>query len=154
MARTWLPQGVNLRQRNPDDEESARLQLPGRRLNPAVQIGIRVLIAVSALLVTAVIVYAERDCYADRGELGTLTFIDALYYATVSLSTTGYGDIAPVCESARLVNVLVITPLRFIFLILPAIVITRTVTGKGQYAHDDAADFFSDSQPRPAGIKG
>ncbi len=86
--------------------------------HPAWQIGFRVLIAVGALLVTAIIVYLERDCYDDNGVLGDITFIDALYYATVSLSTTGYGDIAPVCESARLVNVLVITPLRFIFLIV------------------------------------
>ena len=92
--------------------------LPSRDLNPAWQIGFRVLIAVGALLATAIIVYLERDCYDDNGVLGDITFIDALYYATVSLSTTGYGDIAPVCESARLVNVLVITPLRFVFLIV------------------------------------
>ncbi len=63
-------------------------------------------------------VYAERDCYRDLDEMGALTWIDALYYATVTLSTTGYGDITPVCESARLANVLIITPLRFLFLIV------------------------------------
>lgn len=47
-----------------------------------------------------------------------MTFIDSLYYAAVTLSTTGYGDITPVCQSARLANVLVITPLRFVFLIV------------------------------------
>ena len=47
-----------------------------------------------------------------------VSMLDALYYATVSLSTTGYGDIAPVTPSARLVNILVITPLRIFFLIL------------------------------------
>jgi voltage-gated potassium channel len=44
--------------------------------------------------------------------------LDAFYYATVSLSTTGYGDITPVSDEARLTNILVITPLRFIFLIV------------------------------------
>ena len=33
------------------------------------------------------------------------TWLDALYYATVTLSTTGYGDITPVTESARLTNI-------------------------------------------------
>ena len=118
MARRWLREGVTFRQNEDDEEESSRIVLPSRGLNPAWQIVFRVLIAVGALLVTAIIVYLERDCYEDNGVLGDITFIDALYYATVSLSTTGYGDIAPVCESARLVNVLVITPLRFIFLIV------------------------------------
>jgi voltage-gated potassium channel len=36
----------------------------------------------------------------------------------VSLSTTGYGDITPVSQSARLLNVLVITPLPVLFLIV------------------------------------
>ena len=41
------------------------------------------------------IVYLDRNGYRDvRGD--PLTFLDCLYYATVSLSTTGYGDITPV----------------------------------------------------------
>jgi voltage-gated potassium channel len=36
----------------------------------------------------------------------------------VSLSTTGYGDITPVTQEARLINILVITPLRVMFLIV------------------------------------
>jgi voltage-gated potassium channel len=76
----------------------------------------RVGIALACLLITAVLVYAERDGYHDAN--GTpITMLDAIYYASVSLSTTGYGDIAPFSESARLVNILFITPLRFIFLI-------------------------------------
>jgi voltage-gated potassium channel len=47
-----------------------------------------------------------------------VSFLDSVYYATVSLSTTGYGDITPVSDSARLINILVITPLRVLFLIL------------------------------------
>jgi voltage-gated potassium channel len=81
-------------------------------------IGARVGVALLALAITTVIVYSEQGCYQDRGELTGLTWIDAFYYATVTLSTTGYGDITPVCESSRLVNALVITPLRFLFLIV------------------------------------
>ena len=36
----------------------------------------------------------------------------------MSLSTTGYGDITPVAQSARLVNILFITPARVLFLII------------------------------------
>jgi voltage-gated potassium channel len=44
--------------------------------------------------------------------------VDALYYTTVTLTTTGYGDITPVTTGARLVNALVVTPMRLLFVIL------------------------------------
>ena len=94
------------------------LMFSGRRMSPFTNMSVRILIALLALFITASIVYFEQDCYADNGMDGPLSWIDAFYYATVSLSTTGYGDIVPVCESSRLVNTLVITPLRFLFLIV------------------------------------
>ena len=100
------------------DAPVARIKLPSRAWSPIRNITARLFVALGALVFTAVIVYAEGDCYADRGDLGGITWVDAFYYSTVSLSTTGYGDIVPVCESARLVNVFVITPMRFIFLIV------------------------------------
>ena len=65
------------------------------------------------MVVVSVIVYVDRDGYSEP-----LTFIDALYYSAVSLSTTGYGDITPVTQGARLMNIFVITPLRIAFLLL------------------------------------
>lgn len=94
------------------------LRFPERRFSPVRNISVRIAIAVLALLITTTLVWAEGDCYQDRGNEGGLSWIDSLYYAAVTLSTTGYGDITPVCESARLVNVIIITPLRFLFLIV------------------------------------
>lgn len=94
------------------------LRFPERRFSPVRNISVRIAIAVMALLITTTLVWAEGDCYQDRGNVGGLSWIDSLYYAAVTLSTTGYGDITPVCESARLVNVIIITPLRFLFLIV------------------------------------
>ena len=94
------------------------IKFPVRRWSPMRNIGVRVGIALLALLITTIIVYTEQSCYQDRGQVGDLSWIDAFYYSTVSLSTTGYGDITPTCESSRLVNSLVITPLRFLFLIV------------------------------------
>ncbi len=92
------------------------LQMPATRRGPLGSFAFRVAIAVGCLVATTVLVYLERDGYKDSNGTG-ISWLDALYYATVTLSTTGYGDIVPVTEGARLANVLIITPLRFVFLI-------------------------------------
>jgi voltage-gated potassium channel len=71
------------------------------------------LVVVAAVAVTMLV----RDGYVDGSDAtGEVSLADAIYYATVSLSTTGYGDITPVTTQARLVNAIVITPLRVVFL--------------------------------------
>ena len=79
----------------------------------------RVLLAIALLGVTVAIVYLDRDGYRDAADsTGQVDLSDAFYYATVTLSTTGYGDITPVSQTARLVNAFMITPLRIAFLVL------------------------------------
>jgi voltage-gated potassium channel len=73
--------------------------------------------AVGLVLVTVAIIYVGRDGYRDLNNDG-LTLLDCFYYAVVSLSTTGYGDITPMTPDARLVNILLITPARVLFLII------------------------------------
>jgi voltage-gated potassium channel len=100
------------------DLNPASVALPGRRLGPLASILSRVLLAVACVVVTTVLVWLERADYHDgNAGAGPLGWVEALYYSTVTLSTTGYGDITPATENARLVNALVITPLRFLFLI-------------------------------------
>ncbi|KAA0024039.1 potassium channel family protein [Antrihabitans cavernicola] len=93
------------------------LRIPELQTSPWIAISKRMALAFGLLLLAAIIVYIDRAGYRDAQE-NELSFLDSLYYATVSLSTTGYGDITPVAPSARLVNILVITPLRIFFLIL------------------------------------
>ena len=65
------------------------------------------------------LVYFDREHYRDSADpKGGVDLVDAIYYTTVTLSTTGYGDIAPVSPHARLINAFVITPLRIAFLVL------------------------------------
>ncbi|MVU81143.1 potassium transporter Kef [Nocardia sp. ET3-3] len=93
------------------------LQVPTQRSSPWYSLARRLGLAVLLLVAATVIVYVGRDGYHDnaRDRMGVL---DAAYYATVSLSTTGYGDITPVTPTARLINILVVTPLRILFLIV------------------------------------
>ncbi|MGW0823886.1 potassium channel family protein [Streptomyces sp. NPDC002845] len=95
-----------------------QVKLPQRAIErPIRQVGRRLAMALFVLVVTALIAYADRDGYIDSSD-GTVDLLDAFYYATVSLSTTGYGDISPVSDAARLTNILVVTPLRVLFLII------------------------------------
>ena len=93
------------------------IHLPLVRQGPLRALAIRVVAALLLVLVTVAIIYADRDGYRDLNNDG-LTLLDCFYYAVVSLSTTGYGDITPSTPDARLVNVLLITPARVLFLII------------------------------------
>ncbi|MFT4126717.1 MAG: potassium channel family protein [Gordonia sp. (in: high G+C Gram-positive bacteria)] len=93
------------------------VRIPELQQSPGRAIGRRVIFAVVALFLTAVLVFVDRNGYRDVQE-NPLSFLDALYYSAVTLSTTGYGDITPLTPSARLINLLVITPLRVLFLIV------------------------------------
>jgi voltage-gated potassium channel len=93
------------------------IHLPLVRQGPLRALAVRLALAITLVLVTVLVIYADRDGYRDVNEDG-LTLLDCFYYAVVSLSTTGYGDITPVTPDARLVNVLVITPARVLFLII------------------------------------
>jgi voltage-gated potassium channel len=87
------------------------------RFNPLGQLSWRVFIGVLMLAITTMGTYAERGGYHDAAD-GTVSFLDALYYATVSVTTTGYGDVYPVSDTARLFTTLVVTPARIVFLVL------------------------------------
>jgi voltage-gated potassium channel len=80
-------------------------------------LGVRLAAALGLVLLIVAVVYAGRHGYRDINDDG-LSLLDCFYYAVVSLSTTGYGDITPVSAEARLVNVVVVTPARVLFLII------------------------------------
>ena len=83
------------------------------RVTPWALMARRFVYALILMVVVAAVVYLDRAGYSEP-----LSFIDALYYSAVSLSTTGYGDITPVSERARLVNIFFVTPSRVAFLML------------------------------------
>jgi voltage-gated potassium channel len=95
----------------------AEVHLPATRMGPLRALSIRLGAAAALVLVVVAVVFVDRAGYRDVNNDG-LTLLDCFYYAVVSLSTTGYGDITPASSSARLVNVLIITPARVLFLII------------------------------------
>ena len=95
----------------------ALVNLPARTTSPAVELLRRGMIALLLLLIVVLIVWVDRDSYTDNYD-GTVDLIDAVYYATVTITTTGYGDITPVEPHARVISAVIVTPLRIAFLVL------------------------------------
>jgi voltage-gated potassium channel len=104
----------------PDDaieDPRGRVKLPEGPRSPWWELGRRLFAALAILVFTVAIVWFDREGYVDARD-DSVSLTDAVYYTTVTLSTTGYGDIAPASDQARLVNAFVITPLRIGFLVL------------------------------------
>ncbi|AFR51075.1 potassium channel family protein [Gordonia sp. KTR9] len=93
------------------------ITVPDHAPSPIRAIGRRLGIAVVIICTATGVVYLDRDGYSHAGDT-PLTVLDCFYYVTVSLSTTGYGDIAPITPGARAVNVFLVTPLRVLFLVV------------------------------------
>lgn len=73
--------------------------------------------AVLGLLAIAIGVHwLDRDGLRDNYD-GKISFVDVVYFTFISITTTGYGDIAPVTERARLFDALIVTPIR-VFVVL------------------------------------
>lgn len=74
--------------------------------------------AVLGLLVLAVAVHwIERDGLRDNSD-GHVSFLDIIYFTSISITTTGYGDIVPVSDGARMFDALVVTPIRIFVVVL------------------------------------
>ncbi|QDP96780.1 potassium channel family protein [Microlunatus elymi] len=109
--------GAAARRRRAGWSNPILVRLPERQISPGRQLALRGLLALSLLAVVVVLVYVDRDAYSDTAD-GSVSLVDAIYYATVTLTTTGYGDITPVAPHARIINAALITPLRIAFLVL------------------------------------
>ena len=95
----------------------SHVELPEERRHPLRTITDRLALAVGLVALVALLAYIGRDGYIDP-EDDTISLLDAFYYSTVTITTTGYGDIRPVSDGARLVTTLLVTPARVLFLIL------------------------------------
>lgn len=83
------------------------------------------MLANRALLVLLLVALVMAMLWLDRGGLqdnvdGHVSFSDVLYFTMITISTVGYGDIVPVSDRARILDALLVTPVRifvwFIFI--------------------------------------
>lgn len=98
-------------------EHQLPVRLPQGRPSPFGSIQRRVLLALALIVFVALVAYLDRAGYRDAAG-DEVSLLDAFYYSTVSITTTGYGDVSPVSDRARLLTTVLITPARVLFLIL------------------------------------
>jgi voltage-gated potassium channel len=100
-----------------DADAGPGVRLPSSQPGPLGGLSRRLAVALALVVFVALLAYLDRGAYRDAAG-DEVSLIDAFYYATVSITTTGYGDVIPVTDRARLVTTLLITPARILFLII------------------------------------
>lgn len=80
------------------------------------EIGWRVGVVLALLAIAVLFHWIERDGLRDTAD-GHVSFLDIVYFTSISVTTTGYGDIVPVSTTARMFDAFIVTPIR-IFVVL------------------------------------
>ena len=87
------------------------------RTPPWVSLLLRTALALGLVCIALAVHWFDRDGLRDNLD-GEISFVDVLYFTTITVTTVGYGDIVPVTHQARLFDALVVTPIRlFVWLI-------------------------------------
>ena len=116
------------------------ISLPGRPTrSPITELVRRFMFAMLLLFLSTLIVWLDRASYVDNTAHDGVSFIDALYYSTVTVTTTGYGDITPLAPHARLINALLVTPLRIAFLVVLVGTTLEVLANEGRRGMRDSA---------------
>ena len=88
-------------------------------LSPERTLAVRAGLIVLLLATVIAVFWFDRDGLKDQID-GHISFSDILYFAMITVTTVGYGDIVPVSQTARLIDAFAVTPIRifiwFIFL--------------------------------------
>lgn len=74
--------------------------------------GIRLSAALFLVAIVVLIHWTDRAGLVDHHD-GQVSFLDVVYFTMISITTTGFGDIAPISNRSRLVEAIVVTPIRF-----------------------------------------
>ncbi|WP_292965268.1 potassium channel family protein [Novosphingobium sp. UBA1939] len=74
-------------------------------------IALRLSAAFALLALVVLIHWIDREGLADNHD-GHVSFLDVVYFTMISITTTGFGDIAPVSDRARLIETVIVTPIR------------------------------------------
>jgi voltage-gated potassium channel len=89
-----------------------RVVLAPNAWSPALIFASRLGIALLLFCLVFGLLWWDRDGLKDQLD-GEISVADVVYFTMITVTTVGYGDIVPVSTSARLLDALVVTPIRF-----------------------------------------
>jgi voltage-gated potassium channel len=78
---------------------------------------IRLGLAIGLVALVVTIHWFDREGLRDSHD-GHVSLLDVVYFTMISITTTGFGDITPVSDKARLVEAVIVTPIRFAVLFI------------------------------------
>lgn len=106
--------------RKPTELTRARRYNPLRRAVGVpvwADIAIRLGAALGLVSIVILIHWIDRDGLVDTVD-GHVSFLDVVYFTMISITTTGFGDIAPVSDRSRLFEAVIVTPIRVAVLVI------------------------------------
>ena len=77
----------------------------------------RLSIAFALIGVVVLVHWIDRDGLIDHHD-GHISFLDVVYFTMISVTTTGFGDIAPISDRSRLIEAVIVTPIRIAVLFI------------------------------------
>jgi voltage-gated potassium channel len=80
-------------------------------------LGIRMTLALGLVGLVVMIHWLDREGLVDNYDK-QISFLDVVYFTMISITTTGFGDIAPISDRARLIEAVIVTPVRIAVLFI------------------------------------
>jgi voltage-gated potassium channel len=80
-------------------------------------LGLRLAAVMFLVSIVVLIHWFDREGLKDTHD-GQISFLDVVYFTMISITTTGFGDIAPVSDQSRLVEAVIVTPIRVVVLFI------------------------------------
>lgn len=96
---------------------------PGSLLRRAIKVpvwadlGLRLSAAFGLIGIVVLVHWIDRAGLKDTHD-GHISFLDVVYFTMISITTTGFGDIAPVSDRSRLIEAVIVTPIRIAVLFI------------------------------------
>ncbi len=80
-------------------------------------LGIRAGLAFLLIALVIAIHWFDRTGLKDNHD-NVVSFLDVVYFTMISITTTGFGDIAPISDRSRLIEAVIVTPVRIAVLFI------------------------------------
>jgi voltage-gated potassium channel len=77
----------------------------------------RLSVAFFLIAIVVLVHWIDREGLKDSHD-GHISFLDVVYFTMISVTTTGFGDIAPVSDRSRLIEAVIVTPIRIMVLFI------------------------------------